>query len=107
RDDVPDGPRTITSFLALGGVYVVMTLIMAVSMARRSRQVAVDGPAAAAEQRFRRVNVFSLVLVGYAIAIQVSAATAESIPAFSHPLRSWSWFMPLPLMLCNFGVAIW
>ena len=65
RDDVPDGPRTITSFLALGGVYVVMALIMAVSMARRSRQIAIDGPAAAAEQRFRRVNVLVLVLVGY------------------------------------------
>jgi uncharacterized membrane protein len=107
RDDVPDGPRTITSFLALGGVYVVMTLIMAVSMARRSRQIAIDGPAAAAEQRFRRVNVFVLVLVAYAVAIQMSATTVESIPAFGNTLSGWAWFMPLPLMLCNFGAAIW
>jgi uncharacterized membrane protein len=105
RDDVPDGPRTITSFLALGGVYVVMMLIMAVSMAKRSRQIAIDGPAAAAEQRFRRVNV--LVLVAYAVAIQMSATTVESIPAFGNTLSGWAWFMPLPLMLCNFGVAIW
>ena len=107
RDDVPDGPRTITSFLALGGVYVVMTLIMAVSMARRSRQIAIDGPAAAAEQRFRRINVLVLVLVAYAVAIQMSATTVESIPAFGNTLSGWAWFMPLPLMLCNFGVAIW
>ena len=107
RDDVPDGPRTITSFLALGGVYVVTTLIMAVSMARRSRQIAIDGPAAAAEQRFRRVNVLVLVLIAYALAIQMSATTVESIPAFSNTLSGWAWFMPLPLMLCNFGVAIW
>lgn len=106
RDDVPDGPRTITSFLALGGVYVVMTLIMAVSMARRSRQIAIDGPAAAAEQRFRRVNVLVLVLVAYAVAIQMSATTVASIPAFGN-VSGWAWFMPLPLMLCNVGVAIW
>jgi uncharacterized membrane protein len=107
RDDVPNGQRTITSFLALGGVYVVMTLIMAVSMARRSRQIAIDGPAAAAEQRFRRVNVLVLVLVAYAVAIQMSATTVESIPAFGNTLSGWAWFIPLPLMLCNFGVAIW
>ena len=107
RDDVRDGPRTIASFLALGGVYVVMMLIMAVSMARRSRQVAIDGPAATAEQRFRRVNVLVLVLVGYAVAIQMSAMTVASIPAFGNSFGEWAWFMPLPLMLINFGVAIW
>ena len=69
RDDVPDGPGTIKSFgpLALGGVFVAMMLTMAVSMARRTRQIAVDGLAAAAEQRFRRVNVLVLVLAGYAV----------------------------------------
>jgi uncharacterized membrane protein len=107
RDDLPDGPRTITSFLVLGGVYVVMTLIMAMSMSRRSRQIAIDGPAAAAEQRFRRVNVLVLVLVAYAAAIQMSATTVASIPAFGTSVSGWAWLMPLPLMLCNFGVAIW
>jgi hypothetical protein len=55
RDELPDGPGTDNPFglLALGGVYVAMVLTMAVSMARRTRQIAVDGPAAAAEQRFR------------------------------------------------------
>jgi uncharacterized membrane protein len=80
---------------------------MAVSMARRSRQVAIDGPAATAEQRFRRVNVLVLVLVGYAVAIQMSAMTVASIPAFGNSFGEWAWFMPLPLMLINFGVAIW
>ena len=109
RDDVPDGPGTIKSFgpLALGGVYVAMMLTMAVSMARRSRQIAVDGPAAAAEQRFRRVNVLVLVLVGYAVAIQMSATTVESIPAFGDTLSGRAWFVLLPLMLFNFGVAFW
>ena len=78
--------RSDRSALALGGVYVVMTLTMAVSLARRSRQIAVDGPAAAAEQRFRRVNVLVLVLVAYAVAIQMSATTVESIPAFGNTL---------------------
>ena len=70
-------------------------------------QIAIGGPAAAAEQRFRRVNVLVLVLVAYAVAIQMSATTVESIPAFGNTLSGWAWFMPLPLMLCNFGVAIW
>jgi uncharacterized membrane protein len=107
RDDVPDGPGTITSFLALGGVYVAMTLIMAVSMARRTRQIAVDGPAAAAEQRFRSVNVLSLVLVGYGVAIQQSAMTIESIPAFGDTLSGSIGFVLLPLMLINFGITLW
>jgi uncharacterized membrane protein len=107
RDDVPDGPGTITSFLALGGVYVAMTLIMAVSMARRTRQIAVDGPAAAAEQRFRSVNVLSLVLVGYGVAIQLSVMTIESLPAFGDTLSGSVGFVMLPLMLINFGIAVW
>ncbi len=107
RDEVPDGPGTITSFLAFGGVYVAMTLIAAVSMARRTRQVAVDGPAAAAEQRFRSVNVFSLVLVGYTIAIQLSAMTIESIPAFGDTLGGGIGFVLLPVMLINFGITFW
>ena len=107
RDDVPDGPSTITSFLALGGVYVAMTLIMAVSMARRTRQIAVDGPAAAAEQRFRRVNVLVLVLVAYGVAIQQSTMTIESIPAFGDTLSGSVGFVLLPLMLINFGITLW
>jgi len=107
RDDVPDGPGTITSFLALGGVYVAMMLVMAVSMARRTRQIAVDGPAAAAEQRFRSVNVLSLVLVGYGVAIQLSAVTIESIPAFGDTLSGSVGFVLLPLMLINFGITFW
>jgi uncharacterized membrane protein len=107
RDDVPDGPGTITSFLAFGGVYVAITLVAAVSMARRTRQVAADGPAAAAEQRFRSVNVFSLVLVGYAIAIQLSAMTIESIPAFGDTLGGSVGLVLLPVMLFNFGITFW
>lgn len=107
RDEVPDGPRTITSFLALGGVYVAITLIIALSMARWTRQIAVDGPAAAAEQRFRRVNVFSLVLVGYGVAIQLSAMTIESIPAFGGTPGASAGFVLLPLMLMNFGIGFW
>jgi uncharacterized membrane protein len=41
------------------------------------------------------------------VAIQMSATTVESIPAFGNTLSGWAWFMPLPLMLCNVGVAIW
>ena len=107
RHDMPDGPGTIASFLGLGGVYVAMMLIMAVSMARRTRQIAVDGPAAAAEQRFRSVNVLSLVLVGYGIAIQLSVMTIESIPAFGDTVRGSVGFVLLPLMLINFGIAFW
>jgi Family of unknown function (DUF5808) len=107
RDDLPGGPGTITSFLALGGVYVAMMLTMAVSLARRTRQIAVDGPAAAAEQRFRRVNVLVLVLVAYGVAIQLSATTVGSIPAFGDTLSGRLGFVLLPLMLFNFGVTFW
>lgn len=109
RDDVPDGPDTANPFgqLAFGAILVAMGLTMAVTLARRSRQVAVDGPAAAAEQRFRRVNVLGLVLGGYAAAILMSAWTVESIPAFSNALSGWGWFVPVPLMLFGFGLNYW
>jgi uncharacterized membrane protein len=79
---------------------------MAVSMARRTRQVAVDGPSAVAEQRYRRVNVLVLVLVGYGVAIQLSAATVASMPGFT-ALSGTAGFAMLPLMLFNFGVTFW
>ena len=82
-------------------------LTMAVTLARRSRQIAVDGPAAAAEQRFRRVNVLGLVLTGYAVAIVMSATTVESIPAFGDTMSVRAWFVLLPLMLFGFGVNYW
>ena len=109
RVDTPDGPGTIKSFgpLAVGAVFVAMMLTMAASMARRTRQIAVDGPAAAAERRFRRANVLVLVLTGYAMAIMLSATTVESIPAFGDALSSRVWFVLLPVMLFNFGVVFW
>jgi len=105
----PDGPGAITPFrtLAFGGVYVAWMLTIAVSLSRWTRQVAVDGLAAAAEQRFRRMNVLVLVLVGYAMAILLSATTLESIPGFGDALRGRVWFVLLPAMLFNFGVAFW
>jgi uncharacterized membrane protein len=108
RGEAVDAPGTIKSFrwLALGAVYVAMMLTMAVSMARRTRQVAVDGPSAVAEQRYRRVNVLVLVLVGYGVAIQLSAATVASVPGFT-ALSGTAEFVLLPLMLLNFGVTFW
>jgi len=104
-----DGPATNKSFrlLAFGGVYAAMMLTLAVTMARRSRQVAVDGPAAAAEQRFRRVNAFVLVLVAYAAAILLSATTVQSITAFGNAVSGRGWFLVMPMMLFNFGVMFW
>jgi len=81
-DQAPEGSRSTRSFgtLAMGVLYVAMMLTMAVSLARRSRQIAVDGLAAAAEQRFRLVNVLVLVLAGYAMAIMLSVTMLESMP---------------------------
>jgi len=107
RDEALDGPGTIRPFrwLAFGGVYVAMMLTMAVSMARRTRQIA--GPAAVAEQRYRRVNVLVPLLVGYGVAIQLSAATVASIAAFGDALSGRAGFVLLPLMLFNLGVTLW
>lgn len=109
RGNVPDDPDTANPFgqLALGAILAAMGLTMAVTLARRSRQIAVDGPAAAAEQRFRRVNALGLVLGGYAAAILTSIWAIGSIPAFGGTLSGWAWFVPVPLMLINFGVAVW
>jgi uncharacterized membrane protein len=109
RADVPDGPDTSNPFglLAFGAIFVTMMLTIAVTMARRSRQIAVDGPAAAAEQRFRRVNVLVPVLVAYMAAITMSATTVESIPAFADTLSVKGWVAMLPLLLFGFAVNYW
>ena len=88
RDDVPDGPDTANPFgqLAFGAILVAMMLTMAVTMARRSRQIAVDGPAAAAEQRFRRVNVARPRSGRVHRCDSMSVMTVESIPAFGDTL---------------------
>jgi hypothetical protein len=87
--------------LAFGAIFVAMMLTLAVTMARRSRQVAVDGPAAAAEQRFRRVNVLGPVLAAYAVAIVLSAG------AFGNAVSGRGWLFVMPMMLFNFGVMFW
>ena len=109
RDQAPEGSRPAQSFgtLAFGFLYVAMMLTLAVSLARRSRQIAVDGLAAAAEQRFRLANVLVLVLAGYAMAIMLSVTTLESIPTFGNTLSRSVRFVLLPVMLFNVGVAFW
>jgi uncharacterized membrane protein len=109
RDEALDASGTIKPFrwLAFGGLYVAMSLIMAVLMARRTRQIAIDGPAAVAEQRYRRVNVLVPILVGYGVAIQLSAAAVESIPTFVGTLSGRLWLVMIPMMVVNFGVMFW
>ncbi|HEU4691509.1 MAG TPA: hypothetical protein VFS23_24265, partial [Vicinamibacterales bacterium] len=108
-DTGPDGQAPVKPFgsLALGVVWAAMMLTMAVSLARRTRQIAVDGLAAAAEQRFRRVNVLVMVLVGYTMAIVQSAATVQSIPAFSDRLSGMVGYLSVPVILFSFGVVFW
>jgi uncharacterized protein DUF5808 len=108
-DQVPEGSRMTRALgpLAFGALYVVMMLTMAVSLSRRTRQIAVEGMALALEQRFRRLNVFVLVLTAYGVAMMLSAVTLESIPAFGVTLSGRLPFLLLPLMLFNFGVAFW
>lgn len=109
RDAVADGSDAANPFgqLAMGAIFVTMMLTMAVTVARRSRQVAVDGPAAAAEQRFRRVNALVLVLTAYTAAVMMSANTVTSMPAFGDTLSGKAWLAVLPLMLIGFGMNVW
>jgi hypothetical protein len=84
-DQFPPRPRPLGPFgpLAMGGVYVAMMLTLAMSLARRTRQISADGLAAAAEQRFLRVNVFVLVLAGYGTAVMLSTVALDPIPSFA------------------------
>ena len=108
-NELPEAARTIKTFgpLAMGAVQVALMLTMAVSLSRRTRQVSVEGMAAAAEQRFRRVNVFVIVLVGYGMAIMLSAVTLSRVPSFGEALNERVGFLLLPLMLFNFAVGFW
>lgn len=108
-NDVPAHSGRLGPFapLALGGIFAAIMLTMAISMARRTRQIAIDGLAAAAEQRFRRVNVLILLLSAYGSAIMLSGTTLAAIPAFLEALNGRLVFAMVPLMLFNFGVMVW
>jgi uncharacterized membrane protein len=93
--------------LAFGALSVAMMLTMAVSLSRSTRQIAVEGMAAAAEQRFRRLNVFVLLLAGYGTAMMLSAVALESMPALGVHLAGSLGFLMVPLMAINFGIAFW
>ena len=109
RDDVPAGPITIKPFgpLVLGGIFAAMMLTQAVSLARRTRQIAIDGLAAAAEQRFRRVNVLVLVLAGYAVGDSAVGRDGRHRSRLRRHLSGKSLVRAGALMLFNFGVALW
>jgi uncharacterized membrane protein len=109
RERVPEGTDTGNPFgqLAFGAIFVAMGLAMAVTMARRSRQIAVDGAAAAAEQRFRRLNVLGLLLAGYTAAIVMSVLAIESVPPFDNAMGGRGWLVTFPLMLLGVGVNVW
>ncbi len=111
RSEAPDGSSAGSPFglLLLGGVQVAMMLAIAVTMAGRSRQIAIDGPAAAAEQRFRRGNALVPVLVAYLGAIAMSVMTITSMPAFANTLDGpLVWYGPtLAFMLFGSAVAFW
>jgi hypothetical protein len=105
-DQVNRGIRALGP-LAVAALYVTVMLTMAVSMSRRTRQIAVEGMAAALEQRFRRLNVLVIVLVAYGVAVQLSVVTLQSIPAFAATFSPRIEVMLLPLMLFNLGAAFW
>jgi uncharacterized membrane protein len=109
RDDLRAGPITIKPFapLVFAGMAAAIMLTRAVSLARRSRQVAADGPAASAEQRFRRFNVLVPVFAAYGVAISLSAAMAASIPGFFAVIGKAWWFLMVPWLLVNVGVGYW
>ena len=103
----PDGRLGPFGHVAAGAVYVAVMLITAMSMTRQTRQVAPDGPAAAAEHQFRRVNVFMLIFTAYAVAILMSANTLGSLPAFERtPIRH-AWLLIVPAMAGNALVMFW
>ena len=108
-DEVPARSGQLGPFapLALGGIFAAIMLTMAVSIARRSRQIAADGLAAAAEQRFRRMNVLVALVSAYGSAILLSSTSLTSIPALGNALTGTIVYVMVPLMLFNVGVAIW
>jgi uncharacterized membrane protein len=109
RHEVPDSADAGHPFgqLAFAAIFVMVMLTMAVTMARRSRQIAVDGPAVAAEQRFRRVNVLGPVLIAYAVAVVTSVGAVGALPAFGSRLGATAWLAVLPFMLVGAGVNYW
>lgn len=105
-DRIPEG-TTKNPFapLVIAGAMVLMTTLLGFSIMRYTRQVATDGPAARAEQRFKNVQVLYLTVAAYIMAISFSALALAPVFAITRSFNVGPIAMVIPLI--NIAMVVW
>jgi len=105
-DQIPEG-TTKNPFapLVIAGTMILMTTVLGFSIVRYTRQVAADGPAARAEQRFKNVQVLYLTVAAYIMAFIFSGLAIMPVFAITSSFNVGSIAMLIPLF--NIVMLVW
>jgi hypothetical protein len=104
-DRIPEGTTTNPfAPLAIAAAMILMTTLLGFSIMRYTRQVATDGPAARAEQRFKNVQVLYLMVGAYIMAVTFSGLAIMPVFAISSFNVGPIWVL-IPLL--NIAMVVW
>src|SRR6185503_6098285 len=98
-DRIPEG-TTKNPFapLVIAGTMILMTTVIGFSIVRYTRQVATDGPAARAEQRFKNIQVLYLTVGAYIVAVIFSGLAIMPVFAITSSFNVGSIAVLIPLL---------
>ena len=105
-DQIPAG-TTKNPFapLLIAGTMILMTTLIGSSIVRYTRQVATDGPAARAEQRFKNIQVLYLTVAAYIMAVTFSGLAIMSAFAIKSPFNGGPLAVLIPVL--NIAMVVW
>jgi hypothetical protein len=105
-DRIPEG-TTKNPFapLVIAGTMILMTTVIGFSIVRYTRQVATDGPAARAEQRFKNIQVLYLTVGAYIVAVIFSGLAIMPVFAITSSFNVGSIAVLIPLL--NIAMLVW
>lgn len=100
--------RSATQLLAplvIAGTMIGMLTVMGVSLARYTRKVATEGPAGAAEHRFKSAQVLYMTAASYVVAILFSVMALR--PAFAGTSEGFVGPIFILVPMLNLAMVVW
>jgi uncharacterized protein DUF5808 len=105
-DRIPAGTTTNPfAPLLIAGTMILMTTLLGSSIVRFTRQVATDGPAARAEQRFKNIQVLYLTVAAYMMAILFSGLAIMPVLEIKTSFNVGSIAVLIPVL--NIAMLVW
>ena len=111
-DGTPNGwrQRTVTGVygpLAMGTVMISFALVQAFALLRRTRQIALDGVAAASEQKFKHVTALYAIASSYLMALLFGGFAVRPILGTGEKLGPAIWVVPFGIVAMSTAAMVW